>query len=115
MEEFGLANLRFEGLLHPRCLCKRYGDLPGAKQAGPNFYMGDFSNIYARIAGGGITYLFFHGAGDCPAGCTEEDYWYFVLDQGQPELVGARLEGQPEPGWWNQAKKNIEDFERMYW
>jgi hypothetical protein len=115
MAEFGLANLRFEGLLNPRCLCKRYRDLPGAEQAGPNFYMGDFSNIYARIAGGGITYLFFHGAGDCPGGCTEEDYWYFRFDQGQPELVGERLEGQPEPGWWKEAEKNIEAFQMWYW
>ena len=84
------ALLHFEGLLHPRCLCKRYKGLPGAKDTTPNFYMGDFSNIYARITGGGITYLFFRGAGDCLAGCTEEDYWYFRFDQGQPELADRK-------------------------
>jgi hypothetical protein len=77
--------------------------------------MGESSNIYARITGGGITYLFFRGGGDCPSGCTVEDYWYFKFSQDQPELVGERLEGQPEPGWWKEAEKNIEDFSMWYW
>ncbi len=115
LELTGMAILIFEGLLHPRCLCGLYDDLPGVEYAAPNFYMGDFSNVYARIAGGGITYLFYHGAGDCPSGCTEEDYWYFVFEQGQPELVGTREDGQPEPGWWKEAQKNIDNFRSMYW
>ena len=113
--EVGWALLYFQGLLHPRCLCRRYKGIPGAKDTMPNFYMGEVSNIYARSTGGGITYLFYRGAGDCPSGCTEEDYWYFKFDQGQPVLVGERLEGQPEPGWWKEAEKNIEAFQMWYW
>jgi hypothetical protein len=40
--------------------------------------VGDGSFIYAfRRADGGFAVVFKRGGGDCPAGCTINDYWYF--------------------------------------
>ncbi len=42
---------------------------------------GDGSYIYAFAeTNGGFALVFKRGAGDCPSGCTENDYWYFETD-----------------------------------
>jgi hypothetical protein len=42
--------------------------------------IGDGSFIYAFAHDGGFALVFKRGGGDCPAGCTENEYWYFVTD-----------------------------------
>ena len=37
----------------------------------------DGSFIYAFASPGGFRLVFVRGGGDCPAGCTEHEYWYF--------------------------------------
>ncbi|MEO8903584.1 MAG: hypothetical protein ABI627_18850 [Polyangiaceae bacterium] len=51
---------------------------------------GDGSYIYAFAeAGGGFALAFKRGGGDCPAGCTVNDYWYFETDAAcQIQAVG---------------------------
>ncbi|MEO7035937.1 MAG: hypothetical protein ABI548_18535 [Polyangiaceae bacterium] len=52
--------------------------------------VGDGSYIYAFAeAGGGFALAFKRGGGDCPAGCTVNDYWYFETDAAcQIQAVG---------------------------
>jgi hypothetical protein len=40
----------------------------------------DGSFIYAFAAPGGFRLVFERGGGDCPAGCTTHEYWYFQTD-----------------------------------
>lgn len=41
----------------------------------------DGSFVYAYVTpAGGIALVFKRGGGDCPAGCTENEYWYFATD-----------------------------------
>jgi hypothetical protein len=49
----------------------------------------DGSFIYAFAAPTGFRLVFVRGGGDCPAGCTEHQYWYFQTDGScTPVLVG---------------------------
>ncbi len=51
--------------------------------------LGDGSFIYAFANGTGFALVFRRGGGDCPAGCTENEYWYFVTDAAcAPTQVG---------------------------
>ncbi len=42
--------------------------------------IGDGSFIYAFAQPPGFALAFKRGGGDCPAGCTENEYWYFATD-----------------------------------
>ncbi len=49
----------------------------------------DGSFVYAFATPDGFMLAFVRGGGDCPAGCTEHEYWYFQTDSScAPELVG---------------------------
>ena len=50
---------------------------------------GDGSFIYAFATETGFAVTFKRGGGDCPAGCAENEYWYFVTDPAcAPMQVG---------------------------
>lgn len=50
---------------------------------------GDGSFIYAFARETGFALAFKRGGGDCPAGCTENEYWYFAMDAAcAPVQVG---------------------------
>jgi hypothetical protein len=120
-EEYGLADidkallsigavvLHFEGVMHPHHLTEIYSQLPGTRYVEPNWYRGDWRNIYPRLAGRNITYLFRDAWGDCPAGCTGQAFWYFTFDGKRPILVGAwePRHGVSPPNWWEEAALNI--------
>lgn len=105
--------LVFADVLHPRRLATLYQGLPGVRYAEPNSYLFDFSNIYPRTSGDSISYLFRHGTGDCPSGCTHNDYWYFRVTDHGPQLVGA-WDGNrnTQPAWWSDAKRNVDEYHR---
>jgi hypothetical protein len=106
--------LHFKEKLHPCRLIEdfyRQAFLPGIKYIQPNYRYGDSPQIYARKTGDKISYLFRNAWGDCPAGCIESEYWYFIADDGvKPVYMGyfAPRKASPEPEWWNEAKQNIE-------
>jgi len=52
---------------------------------------GDQSYVYAfGTRDGGFALVFRRGAGDCPAGCTENTYFYFRTDEScAPQAVGS--------------------------
>jgi len=110
------VKLRFKEKLHPCRLIEdfyRQAFLPGIKYIQPNYIYGDSPKLYARKTGDRITYLFRNAWGDCPAGCIESEYWYFVADDGaKPVYMGyfAPRKASPEPEWWSEAKQNIEQY-----
>lgn len=59
-----------------------YDPAPGA--------IGDGSFVYPfALPDGGFAIVFKRGGGDCPAGCTENEYWYFRTDAAcVPSSVG---------------------------
>ncbi len=104
--------LNFRDRLHPRRLAEIYGTLPGVIYAEPDFWGGDSSRVYPRQTYRGITYLFYEGWGDCPAGCINKIYWYFGIGYNRPAFIGYwnPQEDPREPDWWRAAKQNIEVF-----
>jgi hypothetical protein len=68
---------------------------------------GDGSYIYAFAeADGGFALVFKRGGGDCPSGCTSNDYWYFETDAGcRIQAVGEAHDSGPctpadeQPRW----------------
>lgn len=92
---------------HPVRLAELYENLPGVKHVAPSRWAGDFSNIYPRQTGNGITYLFRWGSGDCPMGCINNHYSYFVFKDGEPISLGHYDPSKdPKPDWWDEASKN---------
>jgi hypothetical protein len=108
----GTIALYFEGRLHPWRLAELYVNLPGVVYTELNYRIGDFPNIYPRQTITGITYLFRNAWGDCPDGCIENEYWYFIFEGCHPIFIGhwAAYENPEEPNWWNEAKQNRELF-----
>jgi hypothetical protein len=108
----GVVLLTFAGRLHPWCLAELYSVLPGVWAAHPNGVIGDSPNVYAREAADELTYLFRNGWGDCPSGCIDSEYWYFIFETDQPLFVGywPAYQGVPAPLWWQEARLNEEDY-----
>jgi hypothetical protein len=100
----------FEDILNPRRLAELYEQLPGVRYSEPNFHDGDGPNVYPKIEGDGITYLFRDAWGSCTAGCMYSEYWYFGSSNGLPVFIGYwdPQENPTEPDWWSEAKQNRE-------
>lgn len=109
---FAYVLLSFEEILHPGRLAEMYRHLPGVRYTEPNHYVGDWPNIYPRLLDSERTYLFRDAGGDCPAGCTENWYWYFKIGPLGPAFIGYwDAQEQPRPDWWDDARRNFE----LYW
>ena len=107
---FPYVVLYFEDTLNCRQLAKLYAQLPGVLNASHNGIYGDGPNVYPRIEGDGITYLFRDAWGDCMAGCIYSEYWYFGSSNGRPIFIGHWYppEDSTEPYWWSEAEQNRE-------
>lgn len=55
-------------------------------------------------------YLFRQGRGDCPAGCTENDFWYFKVTGNQVTYLGHWRRLAPLPDWWDEAQELIDRY-----
>lgn len=108
-----IVTINFYCRLNSERLAELYEDLPGIKYIQPNAPVGDRSNIFPRQTEEGITYLLYWGYGDCPAGCTEKYYSYYVFENEQPMHIGYYDRQQdPEPDWWSEAEQNWKQFIR---
>ena len=89
-----------------------YGGLPGVSDVDVAVHGGDWPNIYPRSTMRGITYLFRHAWGDCPAWCAYSEYWYFIAEGSHPTYVGTwkPSSGQPKPDWWDEAQENFSQY-----
>jgi hypothetical protein len=107
---FSTAVIYFEDILNPRRLSELYEQLPGVRFAEPNFYMHSLRtlpDVYPRIEGDGITYLFRDYVS-----LFDSEYWYFGSSNGQPVFIGYWnvLEDTTEPDWWSEAEQNREQY-----
>lgn len=59
-------------------LYSKHKDIQYAK---PNGSYGDGDRIYYFKKNGKEYFVFSHGWGDCPAGCTERNYWYVIVNR----------------------------------
>jgi hypothetical protein len=97
--------IQFDRTVHPGCLVGAYRGLSGVRYSEVNYYAGDWSNIYPRLDEDESRYLLMNGDGDCPAGCTENDFWYFRVLDGQAIHVGTweHAEAGSAPAWFAEA------------
>ena len=58
-----------------------YNRLDGVLYAEPNFYGGDGSDIAVERQEDTWYVVFREGLGDCPAGCTDQNLYFFVADR----------------------------------
>jgi hypothetical protein len=107
------AYLQFDDWIHPRLMAQRYIGLPGVIQVSAAGLCCDWPNLYPLQRDGGRTYLFRKASGDCPAGCIENEYWYFRATRHGIEFVGGwNPRFEPTPAWWDEAKENRDFFPR---
>lgn len=121
--DYGQAFLEFNNKsIHPRYIAEQYQALLGIDYAEVVSIVGDCSNIYLYIPGydeGGMSigaltdmtryYLYRKGGGDCPSGCTINDYWLFSVDANGIKYMGYYNpdESPDEPDWWGIAQKSL--------
>jgi hypothetical protein len=106
----GFVEIRSTEILHSGRLAAEYRTLPGVRYSHPNNLVGDGSNIYPGLEGSRARYLFRKGGGDCPSGCTENEYWYFIMDDEKVAYVGSWNDQTPLPSWWPEARELIEQY-----
>jgi hypothetical protein len=108
---YGSARLTFSGRKHPLVMRESYDDLADVMWAEPNGFIGDWSCVYPWEIDGGVSYLFRHAWGDCPAGCINSVFWYFRVVGGEIEYVGRYdVRGDPEPDWWVDGKTALNAY-----
>lgn len=101
-----VAMLSFERRVNPKRLAEYYMGLRGVSYAEANVVGGDGPNVYPWEVDGMRTYLFRNAWGDCPCGCTGNEYWYFRVTTSGPVFVGHQLGGE-EPEWWEEASQGM--------
>jgi hypothetical protein len=99
--------LYFDGPLNYRALAAKYAELPHIESASCVGHVGDSPNIYPRRTDTGIDYLFRDAWGTCSAGCTNNEFYYFVCENDDAVYIGR---WNPEkrlkpPEWWSAARK----------
>jgi hypothetical protein len=68
-------------------LAQSYGRVPQVEYASSPMYAGDGSFIRLIVKEGRDLLIFARGGGDCPAGCTEWDYYYVTHDKRTDRLA----------------------------
>ncbi len=88
--------LKFKGIYNTDLLAMEYSRLPGVKSAVSDRWVGGGPDICGTIEGAEYHYVFDLASGDCPAGCINHRYFYFVSSPPEPpRFVG---EWQPQMG-----------------
>lgn len=104
--------LSFRGQLNPNYILPDYKNLSGVRVA--KKYSGGYRErgIYPGLRGDStLTFLLYHGWGDCQVGCIFKEYWYFrCMIRDYYYYVGYFEHGDLEPDWWNEAEQNIESY-----
>lgn len=99
-------HLYFKGSLHPHRLIELYERLPSVLWVDVGYlFWGDRSQYYPCFIDDGISYLFRKAWGDCPSGCTSNEFWYFREVESAIEYVGHwDPQTEPRPLWWDEAR-----------
>lgn len=93
--------LEFKGIYNADLLAQEYSRLPGVKNVGTNRWVGGAPDICGTIDGAEYHYVFDLASGDCPAGCINHRYFYFVNSPSEaPRFVGEWLPQTGSPPDW---------------
>ena len=76
----GMLCLYFRQPVDVSVVARSYSRVPEVGYAGQQVYAGDGSRITLIPKGRRMHFVFERGGGDCPAGCTEWDYYYATYD-----------------------------------
>ncbi len=74
----GFVALVFPGTFDMTALAAEYSDIPGVSYAEPDARIGGGSSVCANPDGDVWHYVYDIGSGDCPSGCIDHQYVYFV-------------------------------------
>jgi len=103
--------ITFAGLLHPDSLSNVYRCAREVDSAGRNGIFHVYRCIYPVRLPSGLGLLYQLGFGDCPAGCSYYQYWYFHVHGGSVNYLGTFLsETDPTPGWWEEVASSKAAF-----
>lgn len=97
----GWVFLSFKGIYNTDLLALEYSRLPGVKRVQTNRLMGGGRDICGTIEGAQYHYVFDLASGDCPAGCANHKYFYFVSSPMEsPRFIAEREPRRgPAPDW----------------
>jgi hypothetical protein len=76
----GMLCLYFRQPVDVSVVARSYSRVPEVSYAGQQVYSGDGSRITLIPEARRLRFVFARGGGDCPAGCTEWDYYYVTYD-----------------------------------
>lgn len=85
--------LWFEEPLNLPYLAKKVKEATGARSVTLNVVGGDSSDTYLLRKNNRYHVVYKSGSGDCPAGCINEDYFYFLLNEAASEVVFLEARG----------------------
>jgi hypothetical protein len=90
---------------HIPFLAERYAELPGVEDASEEIRLGDGSTICVTPDEPAWHYVVDQGSGDCPSGCIDHDFSYFVTTEDgavTPSGSWTSRSGDPTPSWVTQ-------------
>jgi len=96
------VRLEFEGVYDDPLLAERYAELPSVTRASAGAVIGDGSTLCVTAGDPNWHYVVDQGSGDCPLGCIDHDYSYFVTTaEGAVTASGSWTtgSGHPIPSW----------------
>ncbi len=79
----------FDACYNPGPLAEIYGQAPGVENTWVDYMFGDGDAITAAVTDTLSTYTFRHGWGDCPAGCIDEHFWTYQIQNGVVTLISS--------------------------
>ncbi|MBD3225824.1 MAG: hypothetical protein GF313_13940 [Caldithrix sp.] len=77
-------------------LSKNFETVHGVRYAHPEVYAGSGNDIRATVHKDHIRLQFIKGWGDCPAGCTQNHFWEYVVT-GKGRVIFMKQYGSPLP------------------
>lgn len=99
------VRLELDGVYYTPLLAERYAELPNVLQASSEGVIGDGSTICVTSGESDWHYVVDEGSGDCPLGCIDHDYSYFVTASDgtvTPSGSWTNRSGDPAPSWVTQ-------------
>lgn len=107
----GVATLYFSGQKNPEVIARAYDQLSGLRYATAGRWSDDYPGVYPWFLDKGISYLFYNGWGDCPAGCINRIFHYVRVVDGEIEYVGRyHYWIEDEPAWWAEARRGYDAY-----
>ena len=83
----GIVTFYFDEYLNVDAAAQVYSTVEGVEFAEPDSYVGDGSDVAVKKSAGRWYVVFRRAWGDCPAGCINEEFDFFIVDGAGVERV----------------------------